>query len=86
VAREYSGALSKIANYQVALTAKLWTGTRTWLTGALKGERMRRGVDPPLIFPAIRAIIQEIFAGSCLLTNSTIYRRIQELQTIDLPI
>ena len=29
------GALGKIANCQVAVTAALWTGARAWLTGAL---------------------------------------------------
>ena len=35
VARQYCGALGKIANCQVAVTAALWTGTRAWLLGAL---------------------------------------------------
>jgi SRSO17 transposase len=34
VARQYCGALGKIANCQVAVTAALWTGTRAWLLGA----------------------------------------------------
>lgn len=35
VARQYCGALGKIANCQVAVTAALWTGTRAWFLGAL---------------------------------------------------
>jgi SRSO17 transposase len=35
VARQYCGALGKIANCQVAVTAALWTGARAWLVGAL---------------------------------------------------
>jgi SRSO17 transposase len=35
VARQYCGALGKIANCQVAVTAALWTGVRAWMTGAL---------------------------------------------------
>lgn len=34
VARQYCGALGKIANCQVAVTAALWTGTQAWLLGA----------------------------------------------------
>ena len=33
VARQYCGALGKIANCQVATTAALWTGTQAWLLG-----------------------------------------------------
>ena len=35
VARQYCGALGKIANCQVAVTAALWTGMRAWFLGAL---------------------------------------------------
>jgi SRSO17 transposase len=34
VARQYCGALGKIANCQVATTAALWTGTEAWFLGA----------------------------------------------------
>jgi len=34
VARQYCGALGKVANCQVATTAALWTGTQAWLLGA----------------------------------------------------
>jgi SRSO17 transposase len=34
VARQYCGALGKVANCQVATTAALWTGVRGWLLGA----------------------------------------------------
>jgi SRSO17 transposase len=51
VARQYCGALGKIANCQVATTAALWSGPRAWLTGALLylpkewlGDRDRRAV------------------------------------------
>ena len=35
VARQYCGALGKVANCQVAVTAALWTRSRTWPMGAL---------------------------------------------------
>ncbi len=35
VARQYCGALGKVANCQVAVTAALWTGHRAWPMGAL---------------------------------------------------
>jgi SRSO17 transposase len=35
VARQYCGALGKVANCQVAVTAALWTGGRVWPMGAL---------------------------------------------------
>lgn len=33
VARQYCGALGKVANCQVAVTAALWTGLRAWMLG-----------------------------------------------------
>jgi SRSO17 transposase len=35
VARQYCGALGKVANCQVAVTAALWAGGRTWPMGAV---------------------------------------------------
>ena len=35
VARQYCGALGKVANCQVAVTAALWTGVRAWCLGAV---------------------------------------------------
>jgi SRSO17 transposase len=35
VARQYCGALGKVANCQVAVTAALWDGARAWMLGAL---------------------------------------------------
>ena len=34
VARQYCGALGKVASCQVAVTAALWTGVRAWMLGA----------------------------------------------------
>src|SRR5205807_1947262 len=34
VARQYCGALGKVANCQVAVTVALWTGLRAWPLGA----------------------------------------------------
>jgi SRSO17 transposase len=34
VARQYCGALGKVANCQVAVTAALWNGARAWMVGA----------------------------------------------------
>ena len=43
VARQYCGALGKVANCQVAVTAALWTGQRAWPMGAVAVSA--RGVD-----------------------------------------
>ena len=45
VARQYCGALGKIANCQVATTAALWTGTHAWFLGAQL--YLPQGVDHP---------------------------------------
>jgi SRSO17 transposase len=34
VAKQYAGIVKKVTNCQVAVTAALWTGVRTWLVGA----------------------------------------------------
>lgn len=52
----------------------------------LQRERMRRGADSPLTFPAIRAIMQEIFTALLFAQQPDYYKRIQELQKIDLRI
>jgi SRSO17 transposase len=54
-ARQYCGALGKIANCQVATTVALWTGVRAWWLGAtlylpeawLASDRRRRARIPP---------------------------------------
>jgi hypothetical protein len=50
----------------------------------LQRERMRR--RPALTFPAIRAIVQEIFTALLFAQQPDYYQRIQELQTINLRI
>jgi len=76
---QYCGALGKIANCQVAVTAALWTGVRAWCLGALlclpekwltprahayvQRERMRPHRGPTLTFPAARAIVKDIFTA-----------------------
>ena len=52
----------------------------------LQRERMRRGVAPPLTFPGIRAIVQEIFTALLLAQQPDYFKRLQELQQIDLRI
>jgi SRSO17 transposase len=46
VARQYCGALGKVANCQVAVTAALWTGRRAWPLGALLYLPKRWTDDP----------------------------------------
>ena len=52
----------------------------------LQKERMRHGVDPPLTFPGIRAIVQEIFTALLFAQQPDYFKRIQELQQINLRI
>ena len=47
VARQYCGALGKVANCQVAVTAALWTGQRAWPMGALLYLPQEWASDPP---------------------------------------
>lgn len=47
VARQYCGALGKVANCQVAVTAALWTGQRAWPMGALLYLPEAWTTDPP---------------------------------------
>src|SRR5262249_57658113 len=35
VARQYCGTLGKVANFQVVVTAALWTGVRAWWWGRI---------------------------------------------------
>jgi len=51
----------------------------------LQRERMRR-VKLSLTFPAIRAIVQEIFTALLFAQQPSYYKRIQELQKINLRI
>jgi SRSO17 transposase len=60
VARQYCGALGKVANCQVAVTAALWAGQRTWPMGALlylpeawasdPSRRVRAGIPAAVVF------------------------------------
>ena len=52
----------------------------------LQRERMRRGTNPLLTFPGIRAIVQEIFTALLLAQQPNYFKRIQELQQINLRI
>jgi SRSO17 transposase len=59
VARQYCGALGKVANCQVAVTVALWTGARAWLLGAqlylpetwlTPAQRTRARIPPTVTF------------------------------------
>jgi hypothetical protein len=52
----------------------------------LQRERMRRGIDQSLTFPGIRAIVQEIFTALLFAQQPNYFKRIQELQQINLRI
>src|SRR3984893_13796883 len=58
VARQYCGALGKIANCQVAVTAALWTGARAWWLGVLLY------LPPPWIDDADRRAVAQVPAGA----------------------
>jgi SRSO17 transposase len=64
--------------HHVVLTAVAYT--------FLQRERMRRGGEAPLTFPAIHTIVQEIFTALLFAQQPDYYKRIQELQKIDLRI
>jgi hypothetical protein len=46
-ARQYCGALGKVANCQVAVTAALWTGRRAWPGALLYLPRRGRATGAP---------------------------------------
>src|SRR5262245_18367008 len=50
----------------------------------LQLEWMRRNAHPTLTFPAIHAIVQEIFTALLFAQQPDYYKRIQELQKINL--
>ena len=52
----------------------------------LQCERMRPTDGPPLTFPAIRAIVQEIFTGYLFAQRPTYLKWIEELRTVQLRI
>jgi hypothetical protein len=49
----------------------------------LERERMRHAAGPSLPFPAIRAIVQEIFTALLFAQQPEYFKRIQELQQIN---
>ena len=52
----------------------------------LQQERMRRGTDQALTFLGVRAIVQEIFTALLFAQQPDYFKRIQELQQINLRI
>ncbi len=52
----------------------------------LQRERMRARSDQALTLPGIRAIVQEIFTALLFAQQPDYFKRIQELQKIDLRI
>src|SRR5437879_5727657 len=52
----------------------------------LQRERMRNGADQLLTFPGIRAIVQELFTALLFAQQPDYFKRIQELQQINLRI
>ena len=52
----------------------------------LQRERIRRGADPSLTFPGIRAIVTEIFTALLFAQQPDYFKRIEELRQINLRI
>ena len=52
----------------------------------LQRERMRDDADPALTFPAVRAIVTEVFTALLFAQKPSYLKRIQELQNIQLRI
>jgi len=81
VARQYCGALGKIANCQVAVTAALWTGVRAWMVGArlylpeawLTPDQRRRARIPATVrfqekWRLALALLQQVRASGLTIT------------------
>ena len=81
VARQYCGALGKVANCQVAVTAALWTGVRAWLLGAAlylpetwltPDARQRARIPAPVRFQEkwrlALTLLRQVRASGCQLT------------------
>jgi SRSO17 transposase len=74
VARQYCGALGKVANCQVAVTAALWTGHRAWPMGALLYVPDEWTTDPPRRVAA-RIPTSVTFQEKCRLALTLLRRR-----------